>query len=238
MNHRRVNSLASAPSTASLFSINIAASTAYFTLNYDLWNTFPEIATLNEAMFEMQNEPVYSNERPYVDTDDFTEEEHNAMHSNRPNSDINYPHTFIQAPIHIDPSDDQSKIVGATGLGFAWDYALRYLLPDNVEGIIAQIQNSCNQSSLYELSGFDAFYLGINATKDSKYDDMMVARDLSSSSNPNYNSTSGHCRYTIVRGFIFIYSHDFGMMSSCATFRVCILQLSAVISVLDTANIS
>jgi hypothetical protein len=171
---------------------------SYFSINWDIWNSFPDIALVNGAMLALQNEPVYSGARPYIDDVGFTKEEHSAMHSTRSKSDISYPHSFLQAPIHEDPTDDQSRIVAAAGLGFAWDYALRFLLPDNVEGIIAQIQNSCNQSSLYELSGFDAFYLGDNATKDSKYDYMMVARDLSSSEKPTYTTTTGHCQYTIV----------------------------------------
>jgi hypothetical protein len=165
----------------------------------------PDVAALIVAMFELQHEPVFTAVRPYGDTSSFTDEEHNAMHSTRAKSDISYPHSFLLAPVHLDPTDDQSKIVGSAGFGFAWDFALRFLLPDNVEGIIAQIQNSCNQSSLYELSGIDAFYLGDNATKDAKYDDMMVARDLSPSENPKYTTTPGHCRYTIVCYYTWLY---------------------------------
>jgi hypothetical protein len=182
-------------------SLNSAAPASYFSINWDFWNSLPDFAALNEAMFALQNEPVYTAVRPYADNSALTEEEHNAMHSTRARSDISYPHSFFQAPIHEIPSDDKSKIVGATGFGFAWDFALRFLLPENVEGIIAEIQNSCNQSSLYELIGVDAFYLGDNATKDSKYDDMAVARDLSFSKNPNFTTTPGHCRYTIVRKY-------------------------------------
>ena len=188
-----------------------AAPASYFSINWDFWNNLPDFAALNEAMFALQNEPFYTAVRPYADSSALTEEEQNAMHSTRAKSDISYPHSFFQAPIHENPSDDQSKIVGATGFGFAWDFALRFLLPDNVEGIIAQIQNSCNQSDLYELIGFDAFYLGENATKDSNYDDMVVVRDLSFSTNPKYTTTPGHCRYTIVRIYFIIFIFQ-GMM--------------------------
>ena len=80
------------------------------------------------------------------------------MHSTRLNSEVSYPHSFFQVPIHENPHDSESKIVAIAGGGFAWDFALRFLLPDNVEGIIVEIQNSCNQTSLYELIGYDAFF--------------------------------------------------------------------------------
>lgn len=154
---------------------------------------------MDNALLELKNETVYSPNRPYAESSSFTNEEHKAMHSTHTNSDISYPHTFTDSPIHEIPNDYQSKIVGSVGCGFAWDFALRFLLPDNVEGIIVEIRNSCNQTSLYELVGYDAFYLGDNAAKESKYNEMAVERDLSFSTHPNFTTTPGHCRYTIVR---------------------------------------
>lgn len=176
----------------------------YYSINWDKWATVPSFVAMGEAMFELMNETVYSPVRPYLESLSFTQEEHSAMHSTRMNSDINYPHSFIYAPIHEILNDDQSKIVGVTGGGFAWDYALRYLLPNNVEGIIVEIQNTCNQSNLYELIGYNAFYLGDNATKDSKYDKMEVVRDLSFGTHPNFTTTPGHCRYSIVSRFFIL----------------------------------
>jgi hypothetical protein len=170
----------------------------YTSINWDLPNSLPDFEAMSKAMLELKTETVYSPVRPYAESDAFTKEEHNAMHSNRPNSDSSYPHSFVNTPVHEIPNDSESKIVGITGAGFAWDFALRFLLPNNVEGIIVEIQNSCNQSNLYELVGYDAFYLGDNATKDSKYDDMVVIRDLFPTTHPNYTTTPGNCRYTIV----------------------------------------
>lgn len=179
--------------------------TTYYGTNWDAFSSFPDFVEADEAMFALKNETVYTPVRPYAKSLSFTEEQHNAMHSSRPNSDINYPHSFMTSPIHEIPNDDESKIVGHVGGGFAWDFALRFLLPDNVEGIIAEIQNSCNQTSLYELIGYDAFYLGDNATRATQYDDMVVMRDLSFSTHPNFTTTPGHCRYTIVRKSTFIF---------------------------------
>jgi hypothetical protein len=170
----------------------------YYSINWDFWATLPDFVAMDTAMFELKNETVFTPVRPYAESLSFTEDEHNAMHSSRLNSDISYPHSFLNSPIHEIPNDKESKIVGITGGGFAWDFALRFLLPDNVEGIIVAIRNSCNQSSLYELIGYDAFYLGDNATKDTKYDDMEIARVLSTGTHPNFTTTPGHCRYSIV----------------------------------------
>ena len=172
--------------------------TTYYSINWDFWATLPDFVEMDIAMFQMKNETVYSPVRPYAESLSFTDDEHNAMHSTRLNSDISYPHGFINSPIHEIPNDYESKIVGVTGGGFAWDFALRFLLPSNVEGIIVEIRNSCNQTSLYELIGYDAFYLGDNAAKDSKYDNMEVVRDLTPGTHPNFTATPGHCRYSIV----------------------------------------
>jgi hypothetical protein len=175
----------------------IAMST-YVCINWDFLTSLPDFVELVTAMFELKNEIVYTRVRPYAESFSITEEEHNALHSTRLNSNISYPHSFVMVPVYENPTDDQSKIVASVGTGFAWDYALRHLLPDNVQGIIVEIQNSCSQTSLYELDGHDAFYLGDNSTKESKYDDMEVIRNLYFSNHPNFTKTTGHCRYTIV----------------------------------------
>jgi hypothetical protein len=146
---------------------------------------------------------VFTSVQPYTTSASSTEQEHDAMHSSRPNSDINYPHSYVSTPVHENPSDTNSKIVGILGGLFAWDYALRYLLPNNVDGIIVEVRNTCNQTNLYALDGYDAFYLGENATKEMIYNNMEVVRDLSFSTHPNFTTTPGHCRYTIVRFYVF-----------------------------------
>jgi hypothetical protein len=152
-----------------------------------------------KAMLTLKNQSVVSPVRPYIDAGVITEVEHAAMHSKVSNSNTSFPHSFILTPVHAIPNDPESKIVAYVGGGIAWDYALRCLLPDNVEGVIVEIQNTCNHTSLYELVGCNAYYLGDNATKESKNDDMEVIRDLSFGTHPNFTTTPGHCRYTIVR---------------------------------------
>ena len=165
--------------------------------------------------------------RPYPDVGAITEEEHTAMHSSRSNSNPNFPHSFLITPVHKIPNDSESKIVAYIGGGFAWDFALRFLLPDNVEGIIVEIKNSCNQSSLYELVGYDAFYLGENATKEPKYENMEVVRDLSFGTHPNFTSTPGHCRYTIVSNSL-VHIVVAVMLQQCLTFPTTFFQTAYI----------
>lgn len=120
------------------------------------------------------------------------------MHSTRPNSNISFPHSFLYCPIHEIPNDYNSRIVAYVYGGFSWDFALRFLLPDIVEGIVVEIRNTCNQSGMFELSGHNAYYLGTNAPREHKYDSMEIVRDLTISTHPNFTTTPGHCRYTVV----------------------------------------
>jgi hypothetical protein len=170
----------------------------YYAINWDLFTGLPDCADMFTAILELKNQSVVSPVRPYVDAGVITEAEHSAMHSSRSNSDITFPHSFLMTPVHKIPNDSGSKIVAYVAGGFAWDFALRNLLPDNVEGIIVEIKNTCNQSGLYELIGHDAFFLE-NTSKESKYHSMEVVRDLSFGTHPNFTATPGHCRYSIVR---------------------------------------
>jgi hypothetical protein len=181
-----------------LFVLNeFSATLTYHSTNLDTFSA-PYSFAVGKAVMELRNETLFTAVLPYAPSPSATDQEHDAMHSSRLNSNANYPHSFLSTPIHEIPNDTDSKIVGNLGGLFAWDYALRNLLPNNVNGIIVEIRNTCNQSSTYALVGYDAFYLGDNATSDAMYDDMEVVRDLSFSTNPNFNTTLGHCRYTIV----------------------------------------
>jgi hypothetical protein len=150
------------------------------------------------AMIELKNESLTTNVGDYADSGLLTKEEHNAMHSTIPNSNVRFPHSFLFTPVYKVPGDYESKIVAYVSGGFAWDFALRFLLPNNIEGIVVEIQNSCHQTIAYELIGHDAFYLGDNVTHEAKYDEMEVVRDLSPSTHPNFTASPAHCRYAIV----------------------------------------
>ena len=175
------------------------ASLTYFSINVDAGASVRDSVGLTRAVFALKNESVFTPVRPYTTSATTSQEEHNALHSTLVNSDISFPHSYISTPIHAIPNDAESKIVATVGGLFAWDYALRNLLPDNVDGLIVELRNTCNQTSMYELVGYDAFFLGENATREAKYNEMEVFRDLTLSTHPNFTTTAGHCQYSIVR---------------------------------------
>jgi hypothetical protein len=160
---------------------------------------------MGNAVFALKNESVYTASFPYIRGSSTTDEEHDAMHSSRLNSDISYPHSLISTPIHEIPNDSESKIVARLSGSFAWDYTLRNLLPNNVNGVMVELRNSCNQTSLYSLVGYDAFYLGANATKETTYQNMEVVRNLSFGTHPNFTKIPGHCQYTIVSYYLLLF---------------------------------
>lgn len=128
-----------------------------------------------------------------------TYEEHTAKHSTLKDSTPEHPHNFVQYPMHKDPTDYNSDIVGMIGVGVALDAALLNLLPQGVEGIICVIKNNMNQTFTYEITGKDAIYLGDEDMHEAQYDPMEFQVDLALHTNPAYPSTPGHCQYRMVR---------------------------------------
>ena len=142
-----------------------------------------------------------------------------------------HPHSFFQVPIHENPHDSESKIVAIAGGGFAWDFALRFLLPDNVEGIIVEIQNfatrlvcfAAQQCGRYhgrntkflqsnQLVRIDWIWCILPWWKCNKRikvwqcgDCQEVVRDLSLQTHPNFTTTPGHCQYSIVSKLFLVY---------------------------------
>ena len=170
----------------------------YGAINFDITSSFPEISSIAAALAELKNVSLLTGFAPYDASTAFTKEEHEAMHSRLPGSELEFPHSFIQQPVHKVAGDYESEIVARIGGGFAWDSALRFLLPGNVDGIVAEIHNTCNQTNSYYLKGHDAFYIGEGAKHESQYEHMEVVRDLSPNIHPKASNTPGHCQYTIV----------------------------------------
>jgi hypothetical protein len=149
-------------------------------------------------MVSLKNETVLTGVRPYSSDTGYKKEEHSALHSTLKNSNISYPHSFVGHPVHAIPGDFNSEIVAYVGGGFAWDFALRNLLPDGVDGIIVETENNCNQSFSYRISGPDAYYFGEGKLHESKYENMKVVRSLSTHTHPNFTTTPGHCYFSMV----------------------------------------
>lgn len=116
----------------------------------------PDYKMVTLAMAEARS-TVLSNVRPSWTTagSGLSHEEHEAMHSRLPNSHTSYPHSVIVTPIFEIPNVNSSKVVGLLGGGFAWDFALRNLLPEGVRGIFVVLSNTCR----YCFLGFRHFEL-------------------------------------------------------------------------------
>lgn len=156
-------------------------------------------ANVAQAVRVLHNQSVVTRVRNYIGVPTaMTPEEHNAMHSMFDNSNSDFPHSFVCHPVHETLNDPNSPIVAILGGGIAWDFALRNLLPEGVRGISAVIKNTCQQSFTYELDGPDAFFKGEGELHDHNYASMEVAVNLALNSHADFNSTPGHCLYSMV----------------------------------------
>jgi hypothetical protein len=170
----------------------------YSGVNWDIVNTYPEYLSRVEAMEVLRNELLISKVRPYSSQSAFSKVEHDALHSQVNSSSVKFPHSFVAYPIFSVPGDFKSEIVAYAGSGFAWDFALRNLLPEGVDGIIVEIENNCNQSYSYQISGPEAFFIGEGKLHETKFNDRNVFRSLSLHDHPNFTTTPGHCYYSLV----------------------------------------
>jgi hypothetical protein len=170
----------------------------YGGVNWDLVNTFQDYLSRVEAMEVLRNELLFTKVRPYSSQSAFSVKEHDALHSQVNGSSVKFPHSFVAYPIFSVPGDNKSEIVAFAGSGFAWDFALRNLLPEGVDGIMVEIENNCNQSYSYQISGPEAFFIGEGALHETKFNDRKVFRSLSHHDHPNFTTTPGHCYYSMV----------------------------------------
>jgi hypothetical protein len=171
----------------------------YSDINWDIPHNAPAFLPLFLAANELKNESLTTGVGSYSTDSAFAKYDHDSLHSQINGSDVAFPHSFILHPVPKIPGDVNSEIVAYVLGGFAWDFALRFLLPEGVDGIIAEIENSCYQKFSYRLSGHDAFYIGDGAKHETKYDHMKVSRSLlSPNTHPNLTKTPGHCYYSIV----------------------------------------
>lgn len=165
------------------------------------WNpaSLSDYEAVLKAAVDLKYDTVWTRVRPYATAGvSMSQEQHDAMHSNREGSKSDHPHSFVWHPVHEKVDDYDSPIVAIIGAGIAWDIPLRNLLPDTVSGIHAVISNNCNQSYTYFLDGPDALYVGEGDLHDNKYESDGVIFDLSRGTNPNFATTSGHCLYQLV----------------------------------------
>lgn len=167
----------------------------------------PHYAAGTRGVIALKNQTLLTAVRPYTSVGlSITEEDHAAMHTDNENSEPDFPHSFLMAPIHEKLQDTDSTIVSIMIVAFAWDAAWRSLLPTGVDGIFAVLRNSCGQAFTYEISGPDALYRGEGDLHDIEYDSYEVVQDLSLHSHAEFESTPGHCYYSMVSSSILQYS--------------------------------
>lgn len=165
------------------------------------WNpaSIPDYDDILKAAVALKYDTVWTRVRPYATAGvSMSKEQHDALHSQREGSKSDHPHSFVWHPVHEKINDVDSPIVAVIGAGLSFDIPLRGLLPDQVSGIYAVISNNCNQSYTYLLDGPDALYIGEGDIHDMEYESDGAAFDLSLGTNPEFNTTPGHCRYRLV----------------------------------------
>lgn len=156
-------------------------------------------------MIVLRNQTLITPVRKYVGVPTaMSQDEHDALHSALPDSNSEHPHSVVVHPIHERIDDPDSPIVALFGGGIAWDFALRNLLPHGVRGMMTVIKNTCNQSFTYEIDGRDALFKGAGDSHNTKYDRMEVFINLALSTHADFDSTPGHCRYSMVRSLTHI----------------------------------
>jgi hypothetical protein len=170
----------------------------YGMVNVD-FNSIPDYHDVMKAVIALRSQTLMTRVRPYVSAAAYSKEEHDAFHSKLPESLSEYPHSFAYHPVHEFPGDKTSNVVAIIAASIAWDVSLRNLLPKGVEGIIAEIHNTCNQTYTYELVESDAFYRGEGALHEPEFDHMEIKIDLAWSTDPKVLAEPGHCIYTMVR---------------------------------------
>ena len=81
----------------------------------------PHYASVVRALFALKNETAITGVRQYTTLGvSIKEEEHDAMHTDNINSEPDFPHSFMLAPIHEQLEDTNSPIVSVALFAFAW----------------------------------------------------------------------------------------------------------------------
>jgi class 3 adenylate cyclase len=93
----------------------------------------------------------------------------------------NSPLNILFYPVFQDFDDHKPrKVVGVLGFELFWENFFRQLLPNNADGIIAVLANTCGQVYTFEVSGESARYVGEGDLHDTVFDGMVEEMNLSS----------------------------------------------------------
>ncbi|CAB9515789.1 Receptor-type guanylate cyclase gcy [Seminavis robusta] len=166
-----------------------------YVLNHNV-GSLDRVATALVALEHLQYDTVFTGANGEdTTTDRILGKEVHATYHSQLNGTKSSPHGYALQPVHQDPLDQNSNIVGIVTSAFAFDAALRNLIPDGVQGIICVITSTENANFTYEVDGQNAYFLGIEDLHESKYDDYGVQVDLALHTNPEFPTTPGHAQY-------------------------------------------
>ncbi|CAB9499300.1 Receptor-type guanylate cyclase gcy [Seminavis robusta] len=108
------------------------------------------------------------------------------------------PHSLVMAPIYDSFDKNNRILVGAFHGILAWEFYLTDLLPPGVTGIIVVLQNTCEQSTSFELIGPHAEFLGDGDLHDPEFSDMVQVVDFGSIFLPEQGSAvANQCLYSL-----------------------------------------
>lgn len=158
---------------------------SYDMLNWDVDDAIPRFDKLAETIEQFKNESLVT---PIQSSNPFDLNQ-NKTHNR---------YSFFVQPLHLNATDKHSEIVAFLCGAYSWDIELNNLLPTGVNGIIAEIHNSCNQVISYRIDGPEVHFLGEGSKHESKYNSMEVVRKLTTCWHPDDATTLDHCIYYIV----------------------------------------
>ena len=163
------------------------------------------LGNLLGAMETVRNETLFSGLQEYLPHFEGDRKIHENAHSVFPGQDdaVEHPHSFLFHPIHDEPYNPNSEVVGHVFGNLAWDFALRHLMPQNVRGLIVVGTNTCpgsdaQETFTYRVDGSDAFFMGRQDAHSPEYDQFKIPVDVDFHTNPLYPVTEGHCYYSLV----------------------------------------
>ena len=89
------------------------------------------------------------------------------------------PMTQVSYPVFDSFHPTEKNMTGVVLTAIFWRLLFVDILPDNVKGLMAVLSNSLGEKVTYRIDGRNAIYVGPGDLHDTKYDDMVVTRDIS-----------------------------------------------------------
>jgi hypothetical protein len=173
-------------------------------INYNVASN-PDVAQLMTSLFELRNESLLSNVQPYRST--LFEDEALNFSTSEDFEDGVFatPHSYVHQPILRVLQDSTSEIVATITAAVDWGASLQSRVAagnTSANGVHCVIENDCNDMFTFEIVDNEAIYSGRGDKHLASFDYKEVFVDLAAvHAHPNYTTSPGHCRYTMVSLF-------------------------------------